>query len=55
MNINKYMKIIKKHIPEINNTQTMTIIERTNYRHDTEKEILEQLKLEIKKFRKGGK
>ncbi|EQB4340388.1 TPA: hypothetical protein ACXDAZ_002499 [Clostridium botulinum] len=55
MNINKYIKIIKKHIPEISNTQTINIIEKTNYRYDTEKEISEQLKLEIKNFRKGGK
>lgn len=55
MNINKYIKIIKKHIPEINDTQTMDMIEKTNHRYDTEQEILEQLKLEIKNFRKGGK
>ncbi|HDK7176507.1 TPA: hypothetical protein PTV31_003123 [Clostridium botulinum] len=55
MNINKYVKIIKKHIPEINDAQTMNIIEKTNCRYDTEEEILEQLKLQIKNFRKGGK
>lgn len=55
MNISKYIKIIKKHIPEINDAQTIDIIEKTNYRYDTEQEILEQLKLEIKNFKKGGK
>ncbi|EQC1535644.1 hypothetical protein ACY1J9_001475 [Clostridium botulinum] len=55
MNINKYIKIIKKRIPEINDTQAMDIIEKTNCKYDTDKEITEQLKLEIKNFRKGGK
>ena len=55
MNINKYIKTIKKHIPEINDTQTMELIERTNYKHDTNKEIIEQLKCEIKQFKKGDK
>lgn len=55
MNINKYIKIIKKHISEINEVQAMELIEKTNYKYNTEKEIVEQLKYEIKQFKKGGK
>ncbi|GAA0083018.1 hypothetical protein [Clostridium sp. CTA-6] len=55
MNINKYIKVIKKHISEINDVQAMELIEKTNYKHDTEKEILEQLKYQIKQFKKGDK
>ncbi|APH21019.1 TPA: hypothetical protein ACXDAY_002128 [Clostridium botulinum] len=55
MNINKYIKIIKKHISEINDVQAMELIEKTNYKNDTDKEIIEQLKHEIKQFKKGGK
>lgn len=55
MYINKYIPIINKYIPEINDVQAMELIERTNYKYDTDKEIIEQLKYEIKQFNKGDK
>ncbi|WP_164509084.1 hypothetical protein [Clostridium rectalis] len=55
MNINKYIKIIKKHIPKISDVQAMELIEKTNYKYDIDKEIIEQLKHNIKQFKKGGK